>query len=461
MRTFFRKVAFRIFRCIVRVAQNLPFGADRFPAALAAWRIASRTRVIVEVPGASRVAVFDAFRFRHDVDLIGAERRLTLLELPVADLQAVSALFSTRPPLETHEAYYYFLETDERCWAEREKLADFVQKVCRSLAHRLSLDAAISPGVFYEYEIPWSAGFRDIGKQFVAVHKEFTVMGPENMQERIKRFAQQRRKFHGTGVYVVNELAARLFTESGIAQTDQVKVVGLPRMDALFQRFDTRNPDCQPVSEKKEGKQITMFSFAHYGGDLEPGERRSKLFSKYDHEGFVRLFNEVHGMMGRLALNFPDAKFVIKPKNVVDWWTTEIDAAIVAATGRHVGEIPNLSVEDRPPHDLLAESDAVIGFNSTVLLESKIARKTTILPLFAEATDRYPDNVYLKENADIFICPNSAEAMESVLRQVLLGEAVAEPASQKRVSEVLNFYLGYSDGNCTRRFIDEFCAAIG
>ena len=461
MRTFFRKVAFRIFRCIVRVAQNLPFGLDRLPAALAAWRIASRTRVIVEVSGASRVAVFDAFRFRHDVDLLGAERRLTLLELPVADLQAVNALFSTRPPLETHEAYYYFLETDERCWVERKKLANFVRKVCRSLAQRLSLDAAISPGVFYEYEVPWSAGFRDIGKQFVAVHKEFTVMGPENMQERVERFARQRRKFHGTGIYVVNDLAAQLFTESGIAQTDQVKVVGLPRMDALFRRFDTRNLDCHPVSEKKEGKQITLFSFAHYGGDLEPGERRSKLFSKYDHEGFVRLFNEVHGMMGRLALNFSDANFVIKPKIVVDWWTTEIDAAIVAATGRHVVEIPNLSVEDRAPHDLLAESDAVIGFNSTVLLESKIARKTTILPLFAEATDRYPDNVYLKENSDIFICPNSTEAMESVLRQVLLGEVVAEPASQERVLEVLNFYLGYSDGNCTRRVIDEFCAAIG
>lgn len=420
-----------------------------------AARIKVMTLVSVGTAGqVPRVLVFSAFRFWEDRDLLTATSGLALLEAPTSALQAVNALFRTRAPEVQREIGTYAMESNPAVLRERERLVDFIAMILPYLHQLVAFDAILTPAVFYEYEIPWARAATRIGMPFIGLHKEFTVLSHKNMLQRVDRFIAQRRRFHGSKVLVVNQRAKELFVRSGVAEAERIEVVGLPRMDRLF------DPASPFRNKKSGGRQVVLFSFGHYSGDLHPGDKRSKLFSRRDHEGFVRLFDEVHGAMGVLAQRHPDVRFAIKPKNVEHWWICEIERAIAQATNSNPHDFPNLAIVRESAQELIRDSDAVIAFNSTALLEARILDRPTIMPLFAEAVDRYPDNIYLKEEKDLFHVADSRESLERFVEAILAGELGPAVVAPDREREIMCEFLGYDDAKSTERVVKSIRRAV-
>jgi hypothetical protein len=100
------------------------------------------------------------------------------------------------------------------------------------------------------------------------------------------------------------------------------------------------------------------------------------------------LFDEVHGAIGRFARANADVDVVIKLK----WdgeWRSRVEQAI-RRQGIEPEDLINLKIlAGASAGSLVQDSDVVVSFGSTIILEAGLAGKAVIVPVFAEAS--HPD----------------------------------------------------------------------
>ena len=437
-------------RALLRVCRAVPGPLSRLATAVVAERIVRGCALLQSASdsGAPRVLVFQAGRFPEDLRALARHGGLTLIEAPLEAIQEANGLFRSVPAAGVGDDYDYFLEEDPGCLAERSRQLAFCREVLEIVRGRLAFDCAMTPAVHYRGDFPWAGACEELGVPFVALHKEFTVIDERHLPERIELYRKGRFRFQGSWVLVTNESARKLFTEGRVFDPERIEVTGLPRMDQLFEMgLDSDRQD-------RSKQQVTLFSFAHYCGGLGFNkERRSRLFSKNDDEGFVRLFDAVHGAIAELAARYPNVTFKIKPKAPADWWKAEIDRVFRARTGKTTKELPNCAIVSESAADLIRNSDVVIGFNSTVLLESLALRRPTIMPYFAEAAETYPYNVYLSDFLEAFTLARSegelTERIEAILER--RGQPAELTADERH--RCLTYYLGFDDPGSAERVV--------
>ena len=228
---------------------------------------------------------------------------------------------------------------------------------------------------------------------------------------------------------------------------ERISVTGLLRTDNLMQ------PDCPyRAPPDPDAKTLTLFSFGHFAGGLGSPRRRSHYFSLEDDFGFVELFRDVHVAFAEAALAHPEVRFKIKPKNYEDWWIKEIEAVIEQGTGTALADIPNCEIVAEPAPELIQQSCAVVGFNSTVLLESSILGRNSIFPVFAEAIEPYPDYVYFPNFRDVFAVASSKADLRGKLDAAVAGETLST-APPQRLGELCTFSLGQAEAGSAERVV--------
>ena len=409
--------------------------------------LAKRLRLLHDCadPDALDVLVFSDFRWKQDLQALARVGGLRLFAIDRGLQSQINALFEVPGHVGPSE---YFMEEEPLVLGRRAAQARFIERLVPSLLAEQQLDCAITAAVHYMQEHAWAEGFVRAGLPFVALHKEFTILDPRHLPERIERFKGRRQKFLGSQVCVTNRVGHTLFSESGVFPPEKISVMGLMRMDSLL------DPALKPdLAAPKDDKVVTLFSFGHLSGGLSPAQWRSHYFSLHDEIGFVDLFREVHVAFAELALRHPDVQFKIKPKNVSDWWIVEIEQVVQDALGLSLDEIPNCSIVDEPAPDLIAQSRATIAFNSTVILESRLLGCNTIMPVFAEATGRHVHNVFFPEFRDVFAVASSREHLVALIERALQGERL-HPEQPERLSALCREYFGYDDGRTAWRALE-------
>ena len=430
-------------KAAIRVLLRQPVFAPLF-----GWLLGRRLRLLYDsdAPDALTVLVFSELRWRQDLTALARAGGLRLYGIDHSLQRRISSLFAV-PGKTLHTDY--FSETDSEVLRMRTLQARFVARLVPALHRRMAFDCAITPTVHYREEHPWAEGFDKAGLPFVALHKEFTVLDERHLPERIQRFRGRRQRFLGSHVCVTNSMARRLFIESGVFPGDRISTVGLLRMDNLLSR--DRTPVDRPTRPAERDRSVvTLFSFGHISGGITATQWRSHYFSMHDEIGFVELFRNVHVAFAELALRHPEVTFKIKPKNVEDWWICEIEAVVEQALGRSLDQIPNCSIVAEPAPALIAQSCATIGFNSTVLLESVAMGCNTIMPVFEEAIDAYPHNVYFPDFRDVFAIAGSKAEYMALIERAIAGETLNHAPDARRAA-LFRYYLGYDDGRTAER----------
>ena len=424
----------------IRALLRLPVFAPLF-----GWLLGRRLRLLhdCEADDALEVLVFSEMRWPEDLAALARTGSLRLYAIDQELQRRVNALF-TVPGRSLNKEY--FCETDGEVLRLRAEQARYVARLVPALRRRVAFDCAITPTVHYRQEHPWAEGFDRAGLPFVALHKEFTVLDDRHLPERVVRFCGRRQKFLGSHVCVTNELARRLFAESGVFPEDRISVTGLLRMDNLLGPR-SNGAKAQAALDRKV---ITLFSFGHISGGVTPAQWRSHYFSMNDDEGFVELFRDVHVGFAEMALRHPEVEFKIKPKNIADWWTREIEAVVQESLGRPLDQIPNCRIVGEPAPALIAQSYATIGLNSTVLLESVAMGCNTIMPVFDEAIDKYPHNVYFPAFRDVFAIAGSRGEYMDLIDRAIHGETLSDAPAARR-ADLFRYYLGYDDGRTADR----------
>jgi hypothetical protein len=395
------------------------------------------------------VLTFDSDRWRQDLTALARYGNLDIHAIDDAAIGRINGWFGSEGSVENIE---YFNEKRPAFLTKRKKHAAFATAVMQYVKSWLGIECACTCAIHYVRDFPWMIASQDVGVPFVVIHKEFTVIDTRHASAMKERWEPRNFKFLGSHLCVTNKIAYDLFNNLGVAPENNITRTGLLRSDNLFNK-STRYLNKSP----KERTAITLFSFGHTTGpfDLSDNDMRSHYFSKWDHVGFVKLFRDVHVSFAQLAIKNPEVTFNIKPKNVEPWWINEIEDVIVEHLNLSLADIPNCNIVDRPAPELISISNASIVLNSTVVLESRMLGKNTIIPLFAEASGEYADHIYFDEFLDLFAVADSREMFVELIERAIGGEELVANHPE-RLGALCDKYLGNDDGAVAERVINVF-----
>lgn len=395
-----------------------------------------------------RIVALDADRFRPDLDNLCRHPKVELFELAPTAMDKVNGLFfselEARLPKSKRSPKLF--DTDPEHLTARRKLEEFLAPVLQMLADQTGIQGFISCGVYYRRNASWESAALKAGLTYFCLHKE-TFCDPAVVDTHIPEIENIWRTFNGSRLFVVSRNFQQMLKKVNYFDPERTTIVGFPRFDGIYREVAEGR---LPAPRRK----VTLFSFAHRSGRVDFPDRTN--FSKTGDLGFVRLFDNLHAAMARLAVRNPDIEVVIKLKWMGDDWEDLTRKAVVAGTGRSVEEIPNLVVTDQTPaQNLMRDSAVVVSFNSTTVIEAKQMKRPVVLPIFDEARDKYFDtNVYFKDHFDSFVVADSPDDLIEKVEELLAEKKGVSAADSDMTEQFISDYIGFYDGRATDRVVE-------
>ena len=269
---------------------------------------------------------------------------------------------------------------------EGSKLAyrQFLSAMWKHLRSIQKIDAVISANFGYFAQREFGAALKENETPLVVLHKE-NVKSPARV-EYWRPIYRTRGAFEGSRILVYNATERDLQADTGVADRSQIDVTGMPRLDRIH-RWRRANAG---IPRDSRDQQVLFFSFWRKE-KLTATERVTEARTRIDDAdgewaelAWTKLCEGTHTAIVELARQRPQTRVVIKTKAFSR--RVEDILGILNTTGDALP--PNLSVvSGGDPFPLISESDVVIGFNTTALLEALAAGKPVIVPQFAEAED--------------------------------------------------------------------------
>ena len=326
-----------------------------------------------------------------------------------------------------------------------ESFKNYVRRIFIWLSSKRQIDFVMTCNYQYVQNKLIARALRGGSIKFIDLNRE-SKQDPNIFGRFKKKYKAQSAdmRFEGDYLLVYNENMKSLALELEITDSSRIKVVGAPRMENLILRAKLEH------SLPSEKQQVTLFSFREMPlGGNEQGYLQG--FSQNRDQGLVQLFDRVHSAFAILAASNPEVRIVVKTK----WrgiWIGRIEEAF--RTGLNGNPAPkNLMIlsEEVDAIEEIFRSNVVIGLNSMTLIQSRLAGRPVILPLFAEIKDRYPEALQYRDVMSEFIVANSeSEINENV--QSCLGRSLLRIPPKG----VFDSYVGPTDS----RNLDRFQAAL-
>lgn len=369
--------ALQLLKPVVRLAGDLGLVGPL------AGRCASATKEL-RIPGvtpasdARRILALSPVRFGGDLKSFVASGRFRLFEMP---------------------EYWQYAALNLHAESSRERRDRFLRKFAQVYLRRMNIDGVIGATFWYRQDIPWGNAAEAVGIPYIVLHKECFKPEPPQMRRTVEK-ALQYGKFQGRHVIVHNAPLREALVAAGYARATQVSDLGCMRMDEFVRRAASapRPARARPLA--------TLFSFT-LGVGLD--DLHVDPFPADPSRGWSQLFEQTHASFARLASQRPDADFIIKPKWRGQW--TDLIEQILARAGTPLASLPNLTVDNSvSAHQLIFDSNVIVTFNSTTMLEAGLAGRPVVVPDFSEARDpRFIERVKLRDSYHLFDAADSPE----------------------------------------------------
>lgn len=405
----------------------------------------------LEIAGATGPVVLavNPARFRGDLEVLAYEQgfRIRVMSLPWQSF-----------------LYTCFYQEKDGCLVDRDvpRIAAaqaayrvYLRKFLPRLYRALGVQAVIGAALHYRQDYDIVAVSHEIGIPAVILHREGNLGSDAVRHQFVERY-KMLGQFHGTKLSVHNAIQKNLLIETGFATADQVIVGGNVRMDKFVHAVRSGQYEGRNGRGQNGGGRVTMFSFGPGTGNYQAKPPNWPLQpEKY----LLELCRDAHCTVARFAWNHPEIDVVIKAK----WgggWISNVEK-LLDAEGLHPRGISNLSVVgDGNAQEMMAQSDVVIAFGSTTLLESAAMGRATIMPYFHEAaTDRMAEFVFYREGFDCFDLARSPEEMERMIESRLSGFTPSPKLTSRRI-ELFEKYVSYWDASATEKCVSTLMALI-
>jgi hypothetical protein len=392
-------------------------------------------------------------KFLGDLTVISNSKRFRVLKLPFKWQKLLLAIFWTSSVTELMKLSNYYSPGDNEYLIEvQEQLRTFLRKFLVSLYSILNVDCVIGAAVHYRQDFDWGLVSDEIRVPYIVLHKEniYTPEAYELLEAKYKKIG----RFKGSHIVVHNDLMKEFFIKSGCCNPDNISALGCLRMDEFVKRVKLSSRNIRMKRAVYYRKKVTLFSFTYgYMQKGLSGFEGMSHFPKQRDKGFVKLFENVHTSIAKLAIKNKDVDFVIRPK----WggnWIDEIEY-VFSKNNIESKRIDNLFIDsDVNVHDLILESDVICAFTSTTALESAIAAKPVIIPYFDEALKvEYNKLIEFKDDFHLMDIANSPDEFERLIIERINSPEVTQKCIKERY-ELFEKYVSSMNGGTLDKYVN-------
>ncbi|MFA6447578.1 MAG: hypothetical protein WCW31_05000 [Patescibacteria group bacterium] len=272
---------------------------------------------------------------------------------------------------------------------------------------------------------------------FIVLHKEGLLLPGDHME---RARMNQTYKFMGAKLMFYNKNIKQALLDIHLAGIDDnnTKVVGVPRLDFYFENAEAK---------KDTEKQVVFFSFS-------PSEKFMFLIS--DQEALQAAYqrsDDFHKWVMNFALKHKDFKVIIKTK-----YSDHYLAYVQEIFNKHFGgqKIDNLVITNNMnPFGLITNSNSVMGFNSTTLIEAIVAQKNIITPFFGDLIKDKPWDYFLHYPELVNYAKTEAE-----LESLILNPVQRSSYTLQEKNNFLNELISVPDGQASLRVEKEIIDTV-
>lgn len=324
-----------------------------------------------------------------------------------------------------------------------EALIAFLRRVVPVYLRILRSESLIVGNFTYWMVHDIAAALEGSGQRLVVVHKEGLVSAwPSVAADYANKVTAGVGSTTANRVSVHSTATKELIARCGIVPADRIIVTGAIRLDSCHR--SRRRLSGEPP---QRFHRITFFTFWPTVGirlGLDSPDRSGAV----RHPDWSRTLEMTLRVAEQLAANRPDVEVVIKSKG---WVSRLPDIAEMLEQLADTGHSNLLVHSEGEGQQLLLASDAIVAFNSTVILEAIAAGTPTFVPGF-EFKENPDYRQYDLDLAGTVRYASSPEELRAQLETILDG-----PPTKRRAAltseelSVLERYAGNADGAATER----------
>ena len=339
---------------------------------------------------------------------------------------------------------YINAEIGSNIYLMKEKINIFFSGFISALLKLIKIDCVITVNYRYVEDLPWVTHFEKKGIPHICFYREGLAIR-DRFYDSLTALSRRFRGYPVTHIIVHNQMCRNSFVESGFVTEGQVSICGALRMDILLKRINSGNGDVL-ISNKNRRKRVILFYFPRnmyvFGKEkLSNIDLLSDNAYKYRYAADIwpkrfDLFTDLHMSFVQLAMKYSEVDFVVKPtrefmSKPLSW---EGYIKFVNESGIDLGKLKNYTIEpDANVHDLIVNSDVVIALQSTTVVESAIAGKPVIFPLFYKYKETKNFNDFLwRDHLDLFDVAESADELKSLVVKGLKNPEISDEIMEGR-----------------------------
>ena len=405
------------------------------------------------------ILAINADKFRGDPECLAQVSKFRVLTMDGKWARRLITAFTDKKPSLNK---YMNAEVGDELYGLKEKIDLFFGGLLSSLSMFIKIDCIISHHYVYFADWPWVMNFAKRGIPYILIFREGIAM----MDRGCDGLVERHRNYKGYPVMHVvtnNKRCKETFVESGFVDDSHASAYGALRMDYLQKQITAGNG--RPISKcKNRKKRVTLFFFDYRQslfGKEKLAEDEERFRSKYSYTEViwphrVDLFRDLHVSIIRLAMKLPDVDFVIKfkPEAIVkrdDSWGEYL--RIVNEAGIDLSKLRNYTVEfNVNTHDLILNSDVIIALQSSTAVESSVAGKPVILPLFYNYKESKNFNDFFWRNhLDLYDVAESADELEVLVKKRLKNPEIDERIMRGRRNLFKDCFSNL-DGGALRKY---------
>tara|TARA_Y100000591_G_scaffold19757_1_gene14625 strand:- start:219 stop:1517 length:1299 start_codon:yes stop_codon:yes gene_type:complete len=335
-----------------------------------------------------------------------------------------------------HLKDYDYFTKDKKILKGQAQYNNFLNKVILKLQLLIKFDGFINFNIFYKAEVELQKVSSNLGLKFITIHKE-ALHPPLYFKQLQWIYKNTANKFYGTKVLTYNNQEKKSLVVNEIVPSNKIKVVGMPRL------IKSLNLNTKSYKKKNYFKNIVLFTtynrYLPYYSNPYLKKPKHKIFSKITDTNFKKIELKTFDLLKKLLEKENDVQLSIKLRTGFKENTN-----IFQKFGDRVKVITGGA-----GHELLANHGIVIGFNSTIVLESLAAGRITFCPFLNNSSKE------LFEFTKNTICSNSPNFLLSKLTKAKDGKLKISKKNQIEIKKALHFYLYNNDKQAGERLIKE------
>jgi len=359
----------------------------------------------------------DASRFRGDLKILSSSEKYRILAINQGIFYFLTSLFykesDTIPKIVN-------AKKSSKLYARHLLAKRFYKHLIRLLCFFQKVDVVISPNYRYLQDYDFLIAAKESKLPYIMFYREGMLekdsRGYMEFIERTRKFG----RFIGDKVIVLNSNIKHAFLEAGFINSKNIVVGGALRMDPFLKELKKT-----PKFQRKGQFLLFYFQYNSSWFGKTPSERGNKTFP-YAYKVWanrIKLFNDLHNAIIDLAQEMPAMKFVIRPKKESmknkSW---ELFEEILSSRPDYNINNNFLIDYESDTAELIFGSDIICAFQSSVVIESALANKKLIFPLFYnyQKTEIYKNDFLWSKDIQLFEVASSKEDFKKKIRESLV-----------------------------------------